>query len=146
MVCTSCEKSFPTDKSLALHIDANHVATKCRVAWCQKEEGSRIQERLHFKNMHSRDPGGGGRFSEKTIPPLCNICGKTIKSHSGMRYHKKKHLNDHVVEYNGAEETLKSLSVKQEMSGKYEQGALQIDTPEEGGVTQLGGVKVCEIL
>ena len=63
-----------------------------------------------------------------------------------MRYHKKKNLNDHVVEYNGAEETLKSLSVKQEMSGKYEQGALQIDTPEEGGVTQLGGVKVCEIL
>ena len=129
VLCTSCEKPFPSDKSLAVHIAANHVSTKCRVDWCRKEKESRKLERIHFKNGHSRDQGKA-RLHEKIPPPPCDICGKTTHSQAGMRYHRKKHLHLNVVVHNGAEETLKSVTVKQELPRKDEVRAMHLSAQE----------------
>ena len=76
--------------TLNIHHAANHVPTKCIIAWCEKGSPNRILDRKHRQSAHSRDQGQT-RASEKKIPEPCNTCGKELKSASGMRYHKLNH-------------------------------------------------------
>ena len=76
--------------TLNIHYAANHVPTKCIIAWCEKGSPNRILDRKHRQSAHSRDQGQT-RASEKKIPEPCNTCGKELKSASGMRYHMMNH-------------------------------------------------------
>ena len=88
--CERCDKEFPSDVTYNIHFAANHVPTKCKVEWCGKESSNRIQDRMHRERAHSRDQGQT-KHSEKKIPEPCNVCGKELKSASGMRYHILNH-------------------------------------------------------